>query len=386
MNCGSRSGLPAYPSCWGTNLAPLMALTIACVLIKSQPQRQLIGAALATGLSGIALSLLGGDWLHLVLIIQGQAWRWLWLSTLIAILILPLIVTLLWQRGRLGRATAALLLANYLLMRESYASFLIPLTIVVLMLCELGRQRLPQRSQGLILIGAALVLVIAIGVEASDFYIHASLGYFPSEAYSMPMWMKQLREASEYLLLVPALLVSLAWLALRLQRRSALLGLTALVMVLIGALLPAAWTQWAHLNFTDTDKAQFAPWRARIPANAEVLYTPNPLLQWILLERPSYISDVQTASVLFSRPAAMAFLDRAVPLKDFILAEDVTHLDSDLKTTLDEPTLASICENTPVQFVVSHNDLQATPIEQVPQSFHRPYGGLKLYQCQRPQA
>jgi hypothetical protein len=74
-----------------------------------------------------------------------------------------------------------------------------------------------------------------------------------------------------------------------------------------------------------------------------------------------------------------------VPLKDYLIAEDVTHLNSDLNTTLDEPSLASVCANSQVQFVVSHNDLQATPVEQIPASFHRPYGGLKLYQCLRPE-
>lgn len=366
---------------WSANLVPLSALIIACVIVKAQPQRQLIGAALATGLSGIALAWLGGDWLHLVLIVQGQPWRWLWLSTVFAILMLPQIATLLWQRGRLGRATAALLLADYLLINESYTPLLVALTLALLALCEFGRQRLAQRAQGLVLTGAVLLLAIAVGVEISGFYINARLGYFPNEAYLMPLWMKQWREASQYFLLVPVLFIGVAWLAQRLQRRAALLALSALLVVLIGVQAPAVWGQWNHQNFTDADKAEFAPWRSKIPPNADVLYTPNPLLQWILLERPSYISDVQTASVLFSRPAAMAIMDRVVPLKDFLIAEDVTHLSSDLNTTLAEPTLASICSTTSVQFVVSHNDLQATAVAEIPETFHRPYGGLKLYRC-----
>jgi len=370
---------------WGTNLMPLTALTIACVIVRDQPLRRLLGAALATGLSGLALSWLGGSWLHLVLIIQGQPWRWLWLSTVFANLMLPLIGTLLWQRGRLGRATGALLLADYLLMHESFAPLLVPLTLALLALCQFGGQRLAQRAQGLVLTGALLLLLIAIGVEASGFFIHARFGYFPNEAYLMPLWMKQLRGASQYILLLPLLFIALAWLALRL-RRGPLLALSALLIVLIAAQTPAVWAQWNHLNFTDADKAQFASWRAKIPPNAEVLYTPNPLLQWILLERPSYMSDVQSASVLFSRPAAMVFLERAGPLKDFLIAEDMSHLSSDLTTTQDEPTLASLCATTEVQFVVSRNDLQATPVDEIPPSFHRPYGGLKLYQCQRPPA
>ena len=370
---------------WSTNLVPLSALAIACVIVEAQPQRRLLGAALATGLSGLALAWLGGDWLHLVLIVQGQPWRWLWLSTVFASLMLPLIGTLLWQQGRLGRATAVLLLADFLLMRESYTPVLLALTLAVLALWKYARHLLAQRAQGLILTGAILLLVIAVGVEVSSFYINARLGYFPNQAFLMPMWMKQLREASQYFLLIPLLFIGLAWLAQRLQRRAALLALGVLIAVLIGAQAPAVWAQWEPRNFTAADRAEFAPWRAKIPPNADVLYTPNPLLQWILLERPSYISDVQTASVLFSRPAAMAIMDRVVPLKDYLIAEDVTHLNSDLNTTLDEPSLASVCANSQVQFVVSHNDLQATPVEQIPASFHRPYGGLKLYQCLRPE-
>jgi hypothetical protein len=371
---------------WAANLVPLTTLAIGCVIVESQPQRRLLGAALATGLSGLALAWLGGDLMHLVLVIQGQPWRWLWLSTVFATLMLPLIMMLLWQRGRLGRATAALLLADYLLMRESYALPLVLLTFAVLMLCQFGGQRTAARAQRLVLGGALLVLAIAVIVETADFYINARLGYFPNQAYLMPLWMKELREASQYILLVPLLFIGFAWLAQRQKRRGPLLALTALGLVLIAAQAPAVLAQWNHMNFTEADKAEFAPWRARIPAGANVLYTPNPLLQWILLERPSYISDVQTASVLFSRPAAMAILDRVVPLTDFLVAEDVTHINSELTSTEAEPTLATICASTEVQFVVTHNDLQATPIEEIPSSFHRPYGGLKLYKCQRPQA
>jgi hypothetical protein len=369
---------------WAVNLAPLSALSVAGILIDTPTLRRLVLAALATGLSGLALAWIGGDWLHLVLIVQGQPWRWLWLSTVVATLTLPFSCVLLWQRGRLGRATAALLAAEYLLMHESFGAWLIPLTFGALALSQYARAHLLPRAQGLVLLGAALVLAVAIVIEFLGYYINARVGYFPTEAYSMPMWMKQLRGASLYALFIPIVLVLVTWLAQSLEQRSMLLLLSVVLVVLIGAEAPAVWAQWEHQNFTAEDKAEFASWRSRIPPNSEVLYTPNPLLSWVLLERPSYISDAQSASVLFSRPAAMAFLERAVPLKDFLVAEDVTHMNSELKTTEREPTLAAVCEAAPVRFVVSHNDLQATPVDEIPASFHRPYGGLKLYQCTEP--
>lgn len=367
---------------WAANLVPLSALIVASVIIEAPATRRLLLAALATGVSGLVLAWIGGDWLHLVLIVQGQPWRWLWLSTVFATLSLPLSAVLLWQRGRLGQATAALLLASYLLMRESFGAWLIPLTLGALVLSHYARARMQPRAQGLVLFGGGLVLAIAMLVEFLGYYLNARVGYFPTEAFAMPMWMKQLRAASQYLLFVPVLLIVLTWLAQKSRQRAVLLALSLLLLVLIGAQAPAVWAQWGHQNFTEEDKAEFAAWRSAIPPNSEVLYTPSPLLTWVLLERPSYISDAQTASALFSRPAAMAFLDRAVPLRDFLIAEDVTHMNSELMTTENEPTLASVCEAAPVQFVVSHNDLQATPVDEIPASFHRPYGGLKLYQCE----
>ena len=61
-------------------------------------------------------------------------------------------------------------------------------------------------------------------------------------------------------------------------------------------------------------QAQFAPWRALIPPGAEVFWPESAPEAWVLLQRPSYLSVVQTSGVVFSRAAALEMQRRALAL------------------------------------------------------------------------
>src|ERR1039458_8717002 len=86
------------------------AVTLAAGLAASSGRaRKLCMTALLTMLAGIALSFLACDELHLVLFTQLQTWRWQWLGTVTAALLLPLILSLHWRAGGGGRSTGPLL-------------------------------------------------------------------------------------------------------------------------------------------------------------------------------------------------------------------------------------------------------------------------------------
>jgi hypothetical protein len=330
---------------------------------------------------GLALNWLGGDELHLIYIVQGQPWRWLWICTCVSLLVLPWLGIKLWARGRLGRATALVLAADYLLLGEAYLPPLLALTAAVFA-ASIYATRMEEGRQQLVVFGAWLVAVTAAVIAFGGFYINVSLHYFPQEPPRLPVWIMVLRQSTVYLLLVPVcvvLLIEAARRAHSLPRRWLLAALAGLACALV---LPSAWMRWSSKEYGADDRAPFAAWRERIPADAQVLCPGSPLFAWLMLGHPSYLSLPQEESELFSRPASTEMTRREHNLRGFPNA---------IKARIAAPdpadpaagTLRDICDKTgsEVSYIVSFDDLGAPPIEHIPASPAARFADLKLYQC-----
>jgi hypothetical protein len=365
---------------WGLTLAPLTVLATGIALLAGQA-RQLLQAALGIGLAGIALTAIGADRLHLVLITQGQPWRCLWLSTTLATLLAPLIVTRLWRHSALGRAASLLLLAQYLLMGERYALLIAALSIGMLALTLTIAPRIGPQYQRLAFLGAVLVASLALLVALANYYVIAHFRYFPDQLFSAPLWLKSLRETGHNGLACFVLLAAIAGLAAGTWRRVTAPALLLVAVLACAALLPLTWKLWTRVTYQDADKALFASWRALIPPGSEVLFTENPLFVWIFLERPSYLSRAQLLSALFSRPAALVLTQRETALRPYLRAQGETFWDPDPITEPGTPTLAMACAVPDLQFVVSRVPLQATPIAEVPPQVSADFIHLRLYRC-----
>jgi len=365
---------------WALTLAPLTVLCAGIALL-GPPARALCQAALGIGLAGIALTAIGADQLHLVLITQGQPWRCLWLTTTLATLLAPLIATRLWRHSVLGRASTLLLLAQYLLVSEHYATLIAALSLAVLALTLLAAPRIAPQYQRLAWLGALLILLLALVVAIGNYFVVAHYRYFPDQLFSAPIWLKTLREAGRSGLASFVLLALLAGLTAGAWRRATAPLLLLLAIAGCIALAPLSWDQWTRVTYQDADKARFASWRALIPQGSEVLFTENPLFIWIFLERPSYISRAQLLSALFSRPAALVLTERETALRPYLRAQGLTFWDPDPTAAPGIPTLALACAVPDVHFVVSRVPLQATPIAEVPRGVSSDFLGLRLYQC-----
>jgi len=365
---------------WGVTLAPLGVLCAGIALLTG-PARALAQAALGIGLAGIALTAIGADQLHLVLITQGQPWRCLWLSTSLATLLAPLIATRLWHHSVLGRASALLMLAQYLLMSEHYAPQVAALALGILALALLAAPRVAAQYQRLAFIGALLVFTLALVVASASYYVVAHYHYFPNQVFSVPAWLKRLREAARHGLASFALLGIIAGLTAGAWRRTTAPAILLLAALGCAALVPLSWSVWTRVTYQAADKALFASWRALIPPGSEVLFTENPLFVWIFLERPSYISRPQLLSALFSRPAALVLTERETALRPYLRAQGERFWDPDPNAAPDVPRLAMACAAPDLQFVVSRVPLQATPIAEVPPGIGADFHGLRLYRC-----
>jgi hypothetical protein len=365
---------------WGANLGPLVVI-VAAIPRSTLLLRRFLIAVLLTALSGIALDWLGADRLHLVLIVQGQPWRWLWLSTCISLLILPWLAFELWNQGALGRATSLLLGADYLFGGETYTLPVLGAILGVLGLWWL-RPHMDERRLRLVLLGAALLFLIALINGASTFLLSARYQFFPAEPAALPVWAKELRQGTSRFLIVPGLMVLLIVGARRAQARMTRWVLMALAVAGCAAVLPVAWTRWTAEEYGASGRAQFAAWRARIPSGAEVLCPDDPLLVYLLLERRSYLSIHQEGSGLFSRAAAVEILRREATLRGFPDAiRDRIALPDHADAA--SGSLTDVCSKagSDVAFIVTSSDLKAAPIALVPRTARSRFSKWRLYSC-----
>jgi len=180
---------------------------------------------------------------------------------------------------------------------------------------------------------------------------------------------------------LPALLLlGLWWVLQHVPRWRAVLAVAALTSVAV--LIAPTLAAWRSTPFTDARIAMFAPWRAIIPVGTEVLWFDNPTASWILLQRPNYISNQQTASSIFSRAAAVTSITRLYSLREFLSAEPEVAWRAPMSEGQQRAgTLAALCASAPVKFVVTRHDLSATPLTTAPEAAGTGFAGLKLYGC-----
>jgi hypothetical protein len=275
-----------------------------------------------------------------------------------------------------------MLVAEYLLISETYSVHLALLALALLGLSLRFGKRVPASYQRLALWGAALVLALALSVLFTDRLLPSHFNSNLHQQIAAPLWVKRILAASEGGFIAIVLVLLFDWV---LRRRTSLCVAPALVLACLAAcctLVPITWSAWTQVTYQADDKALFATWRAKIQPGTEVLFPENPLLVWIMLERPSYLSGPQGASALFSRPAAMFMYGRVEALRPYLRAVGQSFWDP-VKGAhpRSEPTLAMACATGDLQFVVLRSALDVAPVAEVSPTAKPVYRGLKLYQC-----
>jgi hypothetical protein len=238
--------------------------------------------------------------------------------------------------------------------------------------------RTDSRQQRLILGGS---IALAIGGLVWDAFNRPLFEKMPFMAFhSLPV-ITQLRSYAHDSLF-PVLLMGILWLLIFQSVRALNVRLLLVGSALAcGSLVPAVIARWTVDDYPQSIYAAFAPWRQRIAPGADVLASASPLFSWVMLERPSYLSQPQTATTLFSRGAALEMRRRAVSVAPFLAHEGSRILIRDIAIPNTVPTLASICARTDVRYIVTYGDLKADPIGVLPRNIPPPYLGLKLYEC-----
>ncbi len=368
---------------WESNARPFVSLALGMLVIRDGRVRTLCAAAIIVGAAGLAIAFVAGVIGPTAALLQGQAWRWTWVTGLASVLMLAPTALQLWRSERCGPLCAALLVVGWLV------SVLDGVYFIAAALCLwCGRKHItagaaPYLRAAAMLIGVlVLARIIGTGWTAlSSPPAHAGTEGRTSNIVRILL-------GTDCLPVVLAFLLS-SW-ALR-SRSVALLGSMALALATAAAFAAPRALENPLAEGTTAQIEEFSDWRDAIPPGDSVFIVPRYYtagFAWFTLQRPSYLTVDQSSGVIFSRATAVEIRRRSQvlsPMEDpdwRLLSRRATHggkFDA-AALPLTRDRLVRICADPQLKFVVAKEDVGFEPIR------HRHPGiwdGWYLYDCKR---
>lgn len=171
----------------------------------------------------------------------------------------------------------------------------------------------------------------------------------------------------------PLLVIVVAWWLAHTARWTGVTVLAAIAVLGGALLLPQTWNRWTAHEYSPQLIEEFAPWRNRIPSGAQVFWPESPPSTWVLLDRPNYLSLIQTSGMVFSRDAALEMQRRALALSPAIAPQSFLSWDASMSLRLSAQQARQACQTGEFQFLVTAADLGVAPVDVLK--------GLRLYRC-----
>ena len=255
---------------WSRLGVSVSTLLLARRVLENVQARVLAGITVITVAAGLALTAVAVDLLHLVLFTQLQPWRWQWLGTLIAAVLLPQILCTLWRQQTAGRTAALLLISAWIFAANVYALIAAAAVLPAAALMH----RLNPRQARLVLCGACGLLAIAVLWRVASNLEFTDAHY--ADAH-VPWWLRRARSFAHDGTAPLMALAAAGWLGCDARRRPALLVFAVVSAAACAALLPFTWKSWTVHEFDPALSARFLSLRERIPAGAEVFWPESPL-------------------------------------------------------------------------------------------------------------
>jgi hypothetical protein len=361
-------------SSWGAAAVSATTLLLGYLALPDSRARSLCHIALVTVTFGFAVTLIAVDALHIVLVTQLQPWRCQWLGVVISALTLPLIASTLWQRGTTSRATALFLASAWIFASDQFAL----LACATALTCQFSGPRLTLNSAKTFLYGAWGMMAIAL-----TWRIASNLTF--SYTYSLN---DHLKTPLKHLIsfchdgLVPVVLLYCVARFLSEAGRMRSLLIYACCAVVGAIILPGIFAQWTRQDVSSSLRAKYETWRSIIPPGSQVYWPQSPEYSWMLLDRPNYISSVQSAGVLFSRATAIELQHRAESLRQFVAPASFLLWDSGAPSQLFlTKELQGMCNLGAFDFLVTSASLDSKPLAIQPDRSAQDPKAVKLYRC-----
>jgi hypothetical protein len=351
---------------WELNARPFVCLTLSSLAIHDERIRKFCIASMLVGASGLMVALIAGMIGSVAILLQGQAWRWVWVTGFVSVLLLAPTVLRVWRDEKCGPICAVLLVAGWTCpIVDDLAC-----TEAALLLW-FARAHVGDRAAHYLRWAAMAGVPIAAWILGySWMYGSSTTGVTDHENLAMA------RIRAVFGLGIPA--VSLAWLFwYRIRSNRSVLAdmlVSAALLVSLVFLLPGSFKQLSAIG-SPGEIAEFADWRDAIPPTSSVLILPtrkSASFIWFTLGRTSYMSVDQSAGVVFSRATALEVRRRSevlLPLADpdWKILTDISdkhtgkHRD-DASRPLTATTLIGVCNDPQLGFVIAREQVGFDPI------------------------
>jgi hypothetical protein len=372
---------------WEINAQSLLYLAFTAIAVTDPRVRKLCTAAALVGAAGLAIALIGGLIGPVAILVQGQAWRWIWISVLLSALLVPLTALRVWRENQCGPFCALLLMSGWTLPGIDGVA-----CVGVALIVWLARPLIGSHRSGNFRLWSAAVLGVAI---ATWTLINCWPILSPATPASAHLPVSAMPVQYAFAMRVPAVLLgTLIWWGNTIKRKAWLSALFALVLAAFSALIcPAAFRQPRTLA-SGVEVHEFSDWAKAIPATSTVLITPSHDaggFVWFTLARPNYLTLDQSAGVVFSRATALEIRRRSeilLPLLDpdwKILSSLNTqssreHQQVETARPLTAKALMGICTDPQLGFVISPEKLGFDPL---PDEHTGTWKGWNLYDCRK---
>ena len=371
---------------WRQNARPFMSLALSAIAMDDPRIRKLCTSAMLVGATGLTVALIASVIGPVTILLEGQAWRWVWVTVFTSVLLLAPTALRVWRDEKCGRLCAILMISAWTISAiDGVACMTCALVLWVV------RDRLNAHAILVLRWVACAVATVIIGWVIKSWWLMASPR--PAETGREILLITLPRNILGIKILAVMVIVSLAsW--IRAHRSVLGLWVTCGALLTFCALVLPGTLRDGGTDGTPAEIEEFSDWLSAIPPDSNVFVVPahnSATFAWFTLERPSYLTVDQSSGVVFSRATALEVRRRSqvlLPLMnpDWRLLSNLDKSRSGDGTTssssraLTRDRLISLCSDPQLNFVVAKENVGFEPIR------HTQPGSWKdwnLYDCRR---
>jgi hypothetical protein len=372
---------------WELNARPFVCLTITALAIEDERIRKLSVGALLVGAAGLAVALIASEIAPIALLIQGQAWRWVWITDFISILLLAPTVLQVWRDEKCGPICAILLVSGW-----TFAAVDGTLCVSAALIVWLARAHLTARTAIFLRFAAyGAAIVIVAWTLANSWTIATSAS---AESGRESLLLARIRNIVG--LQIPAVsMIGILWHWIRTSKSMTIPAVVASVLFATAIyILPKSFTEVAPVG-SAAQVAEFADWRNAIPETSSVFIADkydSGSFVWFTLGRPNYLSIDQSAGVVFSRATALEIRRRSEVLRPLmdpdwkrlsLLRQSYSGAQQKKAShyrPLTAQALLGVCSDPQLGFVIAQ---ETVGFDAIRHTHAGPWKDWSLYDCQR---
>lgn len=369
---------------WDVNARPFIYLGFTAVAVQDERLRKLCAAAALVGVTGLTVAFIASLIGPVAILVQGQAWRWVWIVVLMSALLLPITALEVWRDERCGPLCVLLLAAGWIFPAVDATA-----CVSLALFFWVTRTRAGARAAAYFRL-AAVALGAAIGAWTFSKSWSIIAAAPPSSGHGL-LGAAEIRDILG--LKIPAVLLAASvWWLIRTSRSRWMPALVSGVLLALSAcILPVSFKQSRSFG-SSSDVNEFAEWVKEIPPASAVLVAPAKdagAFVWFTLNRLNYSALDQSAGVAFSRATALEVRRRSevlLPLMDpeWKILTSLRSSGHGKRRAATRPLTAEglqqICRDRQLGFVISPQNVGFDPLRHVEAGEWKDWN---LYDCRK---